>query len=140
MPSSAKHFGRLKLSKAVKKRSGHIWTCARFADDGHYPTLSNPFRHYLTISNQNHIQPTYFPILLRWIILSLTHYRQASGPRGAFKIYQLNHSLLSSPAHQHLKTAMTHQHSHLGIVSASYRYRCFGVTMRSHDHGACLNW
>jgi hypothetical protein len=83
---------------------------------------------------------THCPILSHWIILSLTHYRQASGPRGVFKFYQLNLSLPSSPARRRLKTAMTHQHSHLGIVLASYQYQLFGVTARSRDRGACPNW
>src|ERR1700733_9534145 len=32
-------------------------------------------------------KPTHRPILSHWIILSPTHYCQASGPRGVFKFY-----------------------------------------------------
>jgi hypothetical protein len=114
------------------------------AETSHATDITWPFQTLPDIIQSFPIEIAYSWLIFRYYRAGLSCHRPIIAKHRACKvsskIYQLNLSLLSLPARWRLKTAMMHQHSHLGIVSASYRYWLFGVTVRSRDRGAYLNW
>jgi hypothetical protein len=83
------HFRILsRINALILKRTNN------HAETSHATDITRPLQTLSDIIQSFPIEiaykPTHRPILSRWIILSPTHYRQASGPRGVFRFYQLN--------------------------------------------------